>query len=230
MEKTLGIIGGMGPLATVKLFEKIVYLTNASSDQENLRIIIDNNTKIPDRVEYILRDGQDPREELIKSAKLLENAGADFLIMGCNTAHYFYEDIVKEINIPFINMIEETVKHISESNREIKKIGLLSTRGTIESKIYHKIFNKYGIECFIPSKEGQTHISDMLRNIKKGIYDNDLRGFYGAMEELKGQGVEYFVFACTELSVAGDLYQIKGNYFDAMEILARKAIEYAKRV
>src|SRR5699024_10166329 len=110
--KTLGILGGMGPLATVKLFEKIVSLTHANKDQEHIHTIIDSNINIPHRSRYILGNGDDPLNELIKSAKRLENAGADFLVMPCNTAHYFYDKIVAVMNIPFLNMIEETAKYI----------------------------------------------------------------------------------------------------------------------
>ena len=228
MEKTLGIIGGMGPLATVRLFERIVFLSKANSDQENLHIIIDNNSKIPDRTEFILGYGEDPRPELIKTAKMLEGAGADYLIMGCNTAHYFYKDIIKEINIPFINMIEETSKSILKSDDKIKKVGLLATPGTINCGIYHNELAKYGIEVLGPSKESQIYVTDLMYNIKKGIYDNNLDDFYKVIEELKSQGVDLFILGCTELSVAKEMYDLKGNYIDAMEILAKEAIAFSK--
>ena len=131
--KTVGIIGGMGPLATVDLFGKIVNLTDAKCDNDHIHILIDNNTYIPDRTSYILGDGENPIDELVKSAKRLKNMGADFLIMPCNTAHYFYNDIINNVSIPFINMIEETANYIN--NKNIKKVGLLSTTGTINVKI-----------------------------------------------------------------------------------------------
>ena len=100
MKKTIGIIGGMGPLATAKLFERIVINSGAASDQEHPRVIIDNNTSIPDRTDYILGKGSDPRPELIKTALGLESMGADFLVMPCNTAHYFLDEIETTIGIP----------------------------------------------------------------------------------------------------------------------------------
>jgi aspartate racemase len=112
MSKILGIIGGMGPLATVNLFNKIVINTDAQNDQEHIHMLVDNNINIPDRTAFLLGTGEDPTEELIKSAVRLEKAGADFLIMPCNTAHHFYEVIKEKINIDFLNMIEETVKFI----------------------------------------------------------------------------------------------------------------------
>ena len=91
--KTIGIIGGMGPLSTVHLFERIVLRTKAQKDQDHIRVLIDSNTNIPDRTKAIISDGEDPVRELVNSAKILENSGADFLIMPCNTAHYFIDEI-----------------------------------------------------------------------------------------------------------------------------------------
>lgn len=228
MGKTLGIIGGMGPLATVKLFEMIVLMTKAKSDQEHIHILIDNNTAISDRTNYILHgQGEDPRIQLTESAKKLEKMGADFLVMPCNTAHKFYDHLSKEVSIPFINMIEEGAKYISDKNKGIKKVGLLATEGTINAKVYDNIFNKYGIEVLKPSKENQKYITELIYNIKEDTRQESLQGFYGAMDELKDQGVEVFLAGCTEISVALELYNIEGNIVDAMKLLAISAIKYA---
>ena len=228
MNKTLGIIGGMGPLATVKLFEMIVLMTRANSDQEHIRILIDNNTSVPDRTNYILNMvGDDPRIELKKSAQNLEKAGADFLVMPCNTAHYFYDEITQEIGIPFINMIEETAIYVKDNHKSIDKIGLLATEGTIKARVYDDIFNKYGIEVLKPSKETQAYVTELIYNIKEDIAQESLDGFYKAMDDLKSQGVEVFVAGCTEISVAIDLYKLEGNIIDAMKVLAISAIKYA---
>ena len=228
MNKTLGIIGGMGPLATVKLFEMIVLMTRANSDQEHIRILIDNNTSVPDRTIYILNMvGDDPRIELKKSAQNLEKAGADFLVMPCNTAHYFYDEITQEIGIPFINMIEETAIYVKDNYKSIDKIGLLATEGTIKARVYDDIFNKYGIEVLKPSKETQAYVTELIYNIKEDIAQESLDGFYKAMDDLKSQGVGVFVAGCTEISVAIDLYRLEGNIIDAMKILAISAINYA---
>lgn len=228
MNKTLGIIGGMGPLATVKLFEMIVLMTRANSDQEHIRILIDNNTSVPDRTNYILNMvGDDPRIELRKSAQSLEKAGVDFLVMPCNTAHYFYDEITQEIGIPFINMIEETAIYVKDNHKSIDKIGLLATEGTIKARVYDDIFNKYGIEVLKPSKETQAYVTELIYNIKEDIAQESLDGFYKAMDDLKSQGVEVFVAGCTEISVAIDLYKLEGNIIDAMKVLAISAIKYA---
>ena len=229
MGKRLGIIGGMGPLATVKLFEMIVLMTKANSDQEHIHILIDNNTSISDRTNYILNgDGEDPRVQLVQSAQNLEKIGADYLVMPCNTAHFFYDEVVKEVGIPFINMIDETGKYIRNNNKNIDKIGLLATEGTIKAKVYDEVLKNYNIEVLKPSKENQKYITKLIYNIKEGI-NPDLEGFYIAMDELKKQGVEVFIAGCTEISVAIDLYSLEGNIVDAMKVLAISAIKYADK-
>lgn len=226
LEKTLGILGGMGPLATVKLFEKIVLLTKAHSDQEHLHILIDNNTSIPDRTDYILGIGEDPRPYLIDSAKRLKIMGADFLIMPCNTAHHFYKDIKKEVDIIFLSMIEETAKTIVNEYDGVKNIGLLATQGTYNANVYDDVFENYGLNILKPSVDKQKYVMELIYNVKKGIVHKDFSNFNSVLEEFKGKKVDVFIMGCTELSVALDLYDLKGGYIDPLEIIAKRAIEF----
>lgn len=226
MTKTLGIIGGMGPLATVQLFENIVLNTKADRDQDHIPILIYNNPTIVDRTDYILdRTDKSPKEELIRSAKKLENMGADFLCMSCNTAHYFYDDIIEEIDIPFLHMIEETAKYIAEEGN-YKKIGIFATDGTIKIGIYHNIFKKYGIDIISPSEDRQIYITDMIYGIKKSEKLESLDGFKKAEKELEERGAEAYIAGCTEISLALDLYDLPGKIFDPMEIITEKIIEF----
>lgn len=225
MGRVLGIIGGMGPLATVKLLDKIVMLTDAKCDQEHLHILVDINTLIPDRTSYLIGSGEDPRGYLIHSAKLLCAMGADYLIMPCNTAHYFYSDIVKEINIPFLHMIEETAREIKAGNPESEKVGLLATEGTCKTGVYDDIFRKYGMKIIKPSIEKQKYVSDVIYGIKENR-EIDIEAFLSAAEELKAKGCETFILGCTELSVLHAQHQLQGNFIDPMDIIARSAIRF----
>lgn len=226
--KTLGIIGGMGPLATVKLFEKIVLKTKADCDQEHVHILIDNNINIADRTSFILDPkSEDPKVELIISAKKLEKAGADFLAMPCNTAHDFYQDIKREVDIPFLNMIELTKEYIQRECPNMKKVGLLSTEGTIKARVYDKVFENSGIDILKPSKESQKYISALINHIKEDVHEDNLDGFYQAMEEMRQEGAELFITGCTEISVALDLYKLKGKFADPMDIMTRAIIEFS---
>src|SRR6056297_3631983 len=118
MKKTVGIIGGMGPDATVDLFSKIVKYTDANSDQENIHLVIDNNTSIKDRSSYILNYDNSPEEELKETALKLQEYGVDFLAMPCNTAHFFHDSIQQSLKIPLLNMIEETAIYVKKNSKE----------------------------------------------------------------------------------------------------------------
>lgn len=225
--KIVGIIGGMGPLATVDLFNKIVTLTDAEKDNEHIHILIDNNTEIPDRTDYIINNGKNPEKFLIKSAVKLELMGADFLIMPCNTAHYFYDKIIPYINIPFINMIEETAKAVIKKYNTNRKAGLLATEGTCRANVYDKIFQKYHIDLIKPMVEDQIYVTKLIYDIKSGKKFIDITNFKKVMSHMKSQSIDTFILGCTELPVAFQLLNIDENYIDPTKILACSAIRYA---
>lgn len=224
--KTIGILGGMGPLATADLFKKIVTLTEAERDNDHIGIIVENNTKIPDRTDYIINNGDDPTKYMIKSAIRLEMMGVDVIVMPCNTAHYFYDEIVKYIDIPLINMIVETAKYTKQLYPDIKKIGLLATTGTCTSRIYDKVFDEYNIELVKPRENHQKHVTELIYDIKKGKIDIDLTNFYSALKELKKQEAQVFILGCTELPVAFQMFNIDEKYIDPTKILACSAIGF----
>jgi aspartate racemase len=226
MKKTLGILGGMGPLATADLFRKIVTMTEAECDQDHIHIIIDNNTQIPDRTAFIVDNGEDPAPYLIKSAQFLEKTGADCLIMPCNTAHYFYDQIVKNINIPFLNMLEETAKELKQDYTNAKNVGLLATKGTLSTGLYSNIFSSYNINVIKPNHHYQQYVTELIYNIKKGIYDFDLTNFNETIDVMKQEKAEVFVLGCTEIPVAFDLYKIKENKIDPTTVIAKSAIKF----
>lgn len=224
--KVLGILGGMGPLATIKLFEKLVSMTDAKNDQENIHIIIDNNTKIPDRTSFLLDSNKaNPLLPLIESARRLEEAGADIIVMPCNTAHYYHSDIEASINVKFLNMIEETAIWIKKNHGDLKKIGLLATDGTIKAGIYDEIFSKYAIDIINPSKEKQRYIYELIYNIKENKEQESLEGFYSAMDEIEKKGASLFIAGCTEVSVALDTLKIEGDFIDPIKIISERAID-----
>lgn len=225
MKKTIGIIGGMGPLATSDLFRKIVEVTDAKSDQEHVRVCIDNNTEIPDRTAAILSGGRDPVPEMAKSAVRLEGMGADVLIMPCNTAHYFYDRITPFVDTPFLNMIEETAK---EARRKgIKRAGLLATDGTCRSGVYKTVFDAMGIGMCMPSPNRQKAVMDVIyKGVKAGNLSIDLTGFYEAIEELFADGVQTLVLGCTELPVAFELFRVNRPNIDPTLVLAKAAVRF----
>jgi aspartate racemase len=225
--KTVGILGGMGPLATSDLFNKIVTLTDAKNDNDHLHVLLNNYPAIPDRTNYILGDGENPFKYMIEAALKLEVMGADFIIMPCNTAHYFYSDLTDHIRIPFINMIEETAKEIKSKYSKAKKVCLLSTQGTYKAKIYDNIFREYDLEIIRPDENIQGIITDIIYSIKKGNTQLQHLNIELLISYLESLSDERVILGCTELPVAFNILGIDKGYVDPTKILAKSAIRFA---
>ena len=225
-KKTIGIIGGMGPLATADLFEKIVGHTKAACDQEHLHVVIDSNTNIPDRTAALLHGGADPLPELVKSAGRLEKMGADVLIMPCNSAHNYYDGIAAAVSVPVLHMVRLTAQALVE--RGVKKAGLLATDGTVRTGIYQKSFAGSGVELLTPDEAGQRAVMEMIyQGVKAGDMAFDAQPARQAMERLLAAGAEVLILGCTELPLAVKLYGIALPAVDPTLELALEAIRFA---
>ena len=230
MYKTIGLIGGMGPAATADMLLKITKLTDAKRDQDHVHVIIDSNINIPDRTAAILHGGEDPLPQLKASANLLENAGADMLIIACNTAHYFVAELAKHTSLPIISMPEETAHLLKE--RGIKKAALLATDGTVQSGVYQSVLDAEEIETIYPNHEQQAVIMSVIYNyIKRGILDASklpVREVLDICIDLKKRGAEVVLLACTELPVAFEVMDLfDDSCVDPTEVLAAAAIRAA---
>lgn len=225
-EKTIGILGGMGPLATVYLFRKIVELTPAKKDQDHLRIIIDNNPKIPDRTKSILNNDRTILFHLIETAKNLEKTGADIILIPCNTSHFYLEEIQKNIKVQIFNMIHNTIESV---NNESTNIGLLATDGTLKQGLYQRYAKDKRINWIIPDKTGQKKTMDLIYRIKKGQKQQNLKlKFEKLLHSLKKKGAEYIILGCTELSLLKQSLNNKFNLIDPLEISAVEAIKFSR--
>lgn len=226
MSKVVGIIGGMGPMATVDLMKKIIENTEAGSDKNHIHMIVDNNTEIPDRSEYILGKGLSPATHLIRTAIALELHGADVLVMPCNTAHYFYEQIAEYTTKHFLHMIDETADYVKQEYGAGKSVCLLATRGTYESGIYNKSFAKYGMNLVIPTKWQQSLIMKLIYQYKSGEPLMDMEHFTLMLEELSAEGAQAFILGCTELPIIFQEQYLSEKFaaIDPTMILAKKVI------
>ncbi|NDI36243.1 amino acid racemase [Chengkuizengella sediminis] len=224
MNKTIGIIGGMGPMATVDLMEKIIKNTPAKDDQEHIHVIADNNAQIPDRSSAILGKGEDPTPLLVQSAQRLQNAGADLLVIACNTAHFFYNAVKKTIQIPILHIPLETAYHLKKNN--FNKVGLLATEGTVKSKLYQRYFQKYDIEFIRTDYTLQEKVMQGIYDIKGGKLDTGYMHLSFVAEQLKKSGAEAIVAGCTEVPLV-----LKSTeemcVIDPTDIIAKKVIEVA---
>jgi len=229
-EKIIGILGGMGPEATLDLFYKIIKLSPAEKDQDHFRIIIDNNPKIPNRTDAILGTGKDPLPKLIITAQNLEKAGADFIIMPCNTAHYFISGIQQNINIPILNMIKESANYVKNTFPSLKKAALFASKGTYKTKLYNFFFNAKNIKILIPSPLEQDKIMDLIYMVKSGILSAEMKSqIMKISEEQIKKGAQAIIAGCTEIPLILKDKDIKVPIIDPTNILAKRAVKEAKK-
>ena len=227
--KTLGIIGGMGPAATLDLFHKILKATPAKRDQDHIHIIIDNFPQIPDRTAFLLGKGENPLPYILESVRTLEKAGVDVLCMPCNTAHYFVEDIRKATLLPFISIIESTLNEI-KSNFSFecsKNIGLLATDGTIIGRVYHNIFEVEGYKIIAPLEEKQNEVMKIVYSIKAGRIEENVQTFEEIIEHMKFLGSEVVILGCTELPILLKYFEPSIPVIDATSCLAKEIVNFA---
>lgn len=221
--KTLGVLGGLGPMSTVYFCELLTSHTLAKKDADHIDMIISSRASTPDRTDFILgRSAVDPLPVMIEDAKRLERAGADLLVIPCNTAHYFYDGLQKSCSVPMLNIIEETVLHLARN--EITHFGLLATEGTVKAGAYQSICQKHGLRCTVPNKSDQALLSEMIYGCIKQNRPIDQDAFDGIVSRMREQGCQKLVLGCTELSLLKKQGLDETLFLDSLEVLAYRSI------
>ncbi len=231
-QKILGVVGGLGPSATVDFMDKLIRMTPATRDQDHLRMIIDHDPKIPDRTAGLLGEGPDPTASLDAACKRLETYGADLIAIPCNTAHAFIEPIEHDLSIPIINMLLETALYIEDQHGGAKNIGLLATRGTLKSRIYHDLIEQMGRATVVPDEKNQELLMKAIYGVKAGDTDGiGLEQFRQVLTHIISAGAEIVILGCTELPLLSARVDMgldsneSVSVLDPGEILARKCVE-----
>jgi len=232
--KILGIVGGLGPSATVDFMDKLIRFTPAARDQDHIRMIVDHDPTIPDRTANLLGEGPDPTPSLDTACKRLEAYGADLIAIPCNTAHAFIKNIQRELSIPIINMLLETAQTIEDQHAGVKTIGLLATRGTLKSRIYHDLIEQTGRSPVVPDDEHQGLLMNAIYGVKAGHVDGiHLEEFRQVLTHIINAGAELVILGCTELPLLSARIEIDSvslPVLDPGEILARKCVEICMQV
>lgn len=228
-QKTVGIIGGMGPEATVDLMQRVIQATPAQDDQDHLRMLVDNNPKVPSRIKALLEgSGEDPVPVLIRMARDLERWGADFLAMPCNTAHHFHPPIQAAVGIPVLNMIELTAERVRIDAPDIRKVGLLASTAVIRTDLYRKSFARMGVEVVHPGDTSQDQVLAAIRAIKAQRFSSaSLDALNRAIDDLIARKAEVILIACTELSVIAKKLQLSVVTCDSAQVLAEAIVAEA---
>ena len=229
-EKIVGILGGMGPEATVDLFIKVLKVDPAKRDQDHLRIIIDCNSKIPDRTANILKGEEDPGPYLIESAKILENAGAELILIACNAAHNWHGIVQQNVKIPVLHIMKSTLKYVEKKYPKIKVIGLLAASSTIVVGHYQRVFAKEGIDVISPDQKYQEMVMKAIWEVKAGNTGPDVtKLLVDAGKSLISKGAQGVIAGCTEIPIVlknrGDL---SVPVVDPTYALALAAVEEAR--
>lgn len=233
----VGVVGGVGPAATVDFLDKIVRNTPASRDQEHIKLLVEQNPQIPDRTENLTGTGADPTVSLYATCKKLEDGDADVIAIPCNTAHAFVERIQPYLGIPIVNMLTVTVAHLRDTYPGLRDIGVLATSGTIESGMYRRALESQGLRQVAPTPALQARVMEAIygkQGVKAGFTSGQCEEDIGAaIEAMIAEGVSVIVLGCTELPIllpGGEYVARNGaraTLVDPTDVLARTCIAYA---
>ncbi len=227
MKKTIGILGGMGPLATADLYRKIIEQTRADRDNGHIRVYIDGNTAIPDRTAAILHGGEDPVPEMLSALRHLEACGADCIIMPCNTAHYFLPRLREQTALPILDMQRITAR-VCRERFPGKTAAILATDGTVQSGLFDRALDAEGVRWIHPGEGEQKTLMHLIYDVVKASrpMEPEKESWNALLDALRGRGAELFILGCTELPVLSAVLQSEGPFLDPTDELAKEAIRF----
>ena len=220
----LGVIGGLGPMATAVFLERIVRFTDARTDQEHIDIAIRHCPSIPDRTEYILgRSDENPLPQILREAQILRDQGAGCIAIPCITAHSFHDQIEQACALPVIDTVSLTAKVLLDSG--VSKAAVWATEGTMHVGLFQAALSRCGIGPVVPDPAVQQIVTDCIyRDIKSGR-EPDRNELRRAEEAMWAQGADAIILGCTELSVAAQQLSFGPGYLDALDVLTKAAVE-----
>ena len=220
----LGILGGLGPMASAFFYELITAHTKASKDQEHIDIILSSRASTPDRTAFITGKSDDsPLPYMVEDAKRLEIYGADVIVIPCNTAHYFVEEIRANVKVPVPGIIEETSEHLKRAG--YKKAGIMATAGTVSSGSYQHQLESRGLGWAVPDEEHQQYLHELIYDDVKSGKEPDIEKFYKVAKYLTDKGCDKIILGCTELSLINRAVGGDKLFTDSLEVLAYTAIK-----
>jgi aspartate racemase len=233
----VGVVGGVGPAATVDFMRKIVSSTPAARDQDHIKLLVEQNPQIPDRTGNLVGDGPDPTLSLYATCKKLEAGHADIIAIPCNTAHAYVDRIQPYLNVPIVNMLTATVEHLRAQFPGLSAVGVLATSGTVASGVYRRALAAQGLAEIVPGAALQARVMNAIygsEGVKAGFTSGrcveDLRAAAG---ELLARGAQVIVLGCTELPILLPEKTLRGAggahaaLVDPTEILARRCVAHA---
>lgn len=195
----VGVIGGMGPLATADFYRRVVTACSASRDQDHLPLIIWADPRIPDRSDAIVGGGESPSPMLRLAAETLVAAGAESLVVACNTAHVFLDEALANLHVPLLSLIEVTADAAGKLASAGARIAILGTDGTLASGVYQRALEQRGVVAVVPTSEEQGRVMRGIRSAKAGALREAAAALTPVAASLRRRGVTVLIAACTEL-------------------------------
>src|SRR5690606_26760014 len=232
MQRSIGILGGMGPEATADLFAKIIRATPARRDQDHIRVVIDSDPRIPDRAAHIWGRGPDPRPHMLRAARHLVDAGADLIVIPCNTAHAFYDDIAAAVPVPVLHIMREVAAWLAVEHPDLRRVGLLATVTTIRLGLYHEALAEMGVEVLVPHEVAQQGVTRAIYGpdgVKAGNHRAARERVLAAARDVARRGAQGVILGCTELPLVMGPEDLDVPVIDANDVLARAAVREALR-
>ncbi|MCR5196786.1 MAG: amino acid racemase [Pseudobutyrivibrio sp.] len=222
--KKLGIIGGLGPMATAYFMRRIIDMTDAKTDQENIEMIVYNCPSIPDRTGYILgKSKESPLPKMVEIANNLERQNIDYIAMPCITAHYFHDQLTDSVYVPISNGIKESAEYLKKEG--INRVGIMATDGTAQMHLFDSVFKDYNIECVYPDSESQKLIMSIIYDDVKAGKPASMDNFYSVKKQLMEAGAQIIILGCTELSIVKRDNDIGPNVLDIIDVLAQDCVK-----
>ena len=222
-------MGGLGPAATVDFMQKVLAATNAECDQDHIRMLVDHNPTVPNRHDAILGNTPSVGPQLADMARGLESAGADFIVMVCNTAHAFVDDIRAALTIPFISIVDVTVEALAE--HEAHRVGVMAAEGALAANLYQEALQNAGYHPVLWDQEELAAFMQLVYRIKAGERDEDIRS---SLVQLAASqvfdGAEVLLAACTEIPLFLDESNSPAPLLSSTDLLVEKTIALAQGV
>jgi len=230
MKRTVGILGGMGPMATADFLQKLISQTKAECDQEHIPLIVYSIPQIPDRSSAIVASGESPFPMLLEGARTLQDAGATCIAIPCNTAHYWHRALSEELSIPVLHIAECVCEYIGETVPHGANIGILATEGTLRADFYRGKLDQHGFSLLAPSEEEQaTLVNRGIELVKRGAIDRGGELLDVALRKLLERGASKVILGCTEIPIGLSAVATKfGDHaLDATLALAQSCIRWS---
>ncbi len=226
MDKKLGVLGGMGPMATIDFVKRMVEKSPATSDQEHIPMVISNNPLIPDRTKHLLENGLSPFDMMLNDLITLKKSAVTKVVIPCNTAHYWLDKLYQAEPFSYISLIDTVINEAA--NRAMKKVAVLATNATIVTEMYAKALEQREMETLLPDSKQQQQVMEGIYAVKAGQVEKGRSLIEPVFDSLIEQGADGVILGCTEIPLAFDnlAAEKKQKSLDSLDLLANQCVKY----